>query len=59
MVGPQKLNPCALSAFAIRRETSVSVAMPARFTALPSIGAPSTKSHRKREKPGPLSSILR
>ena len=31
MVGPQKLKPSAFSAFDIVRETSVSVAMPARL----------------------------
>jgi hypothetical protein len=57
MVGPQKANPSALRALPIARETGVSVAIPARVRASVWIGRPSTKSQRKRAKPGPLSSI--
>ena len=57
MVGPQNAKPSALRALPMARETGVSVWISARVRALPWIGCPSTKSQRKRAKPGPLSSI--
>ncbi len=57
IVGPQKENPSAFNALPIRFETSVFGEDLARLRAWPWIGRPSQNSHRKREKPGPLSSI--
>ena len=54
MVGPQNANPSALSALPIARETGVSVWISGRVRAVPWIGRPSTKSQRKRAKPGRL-----
>ena len=59
MVGPQNANPSAFRALDSFREMSVSVAMPARSSAVPWIGAPSTKSQRKAEKPCPRPSMAR
>ncbi len=57
MVGPQKPKPCAFSAFDIFRDASLSVGMSARLSGRGCSGRPSTKSHRKAEKPGPPSWI--